>query len=808
VSNIQRLIRSVAPLLGCIRPRSTLISLRRPSNFNWLASRSSSSAMKPTESPGLSKDLVFVRELFVKALTGVDAWHRPQPQPITISIWLHTDVLRAGSTDHLTYSLNYDVISRNVTRMAESGKFRTLEEVASKVAESVLADSTGGQWATIHVKKPRALLRAESSEIVISRRKVSTIDGGYEIIQAEGTDDVVKIHKLRLVTIIGVNTIERMHKQNVVIDLTLYKPKQSHWSEEAGYDKHYDFREVVEAVSSHVEDSSYKTVEAFVTSIAQVVCKFGVEKVTVRAEKPSAITFAEAAGVEITRRRETFDGDHSPVLVASRSGSASELKLFPDSGSLSREKSCHDVYIAFGSNEGDPLANIRHAMAELEAHAVKVVATSSLYLSEPMFYVDQNKFHNGVFKCQTTLEPLVLLDALKDIETNKLARKKVMDNGPRTIDLDILLYDDLVMNHPRLNIPHIGMLSRSFVLQPLVELVPSDTLHPLTAESFHDHLAEIPPSSDVQLSSALKSCIPVPFAQDLVYDPIHHTCKTGIMAILNVTPDSFSDGGTIDKDNIIEAAVNFVAKGASILDVGGMSTNPDSTDPGVDEELRRVVPAIEALRKCEALKSIAISVDTFRSDVARAALAAGADIINDVSAGQLDTQMFAVAKEFKAPIILNHTRGTPQEMNKLAHYSVPDSKIPDNSDEAVIEMVGKELEDRVNQAVAAGLPRWQLILDPGIGFAKRLEHNMAIIRNFDKLREREGLAGLVWLLGTSRKRFIGTITGKLVPSERMMGTAATVTALIAGGADIVRIHDVAEMADVVKMSDAIYRNII
>ncbi|ANB11819.1 trifunctional dihydropteroate synthetase/dihydrohydroxymethylpterin pyrophosphokinase/dihydroneopterin aldolase FOL1 [Sugiyamaella lignohabitans] len=809
------------------------------------------------------KDLVFVRELFIKAITGVDAWHRPQPQPVLVSIWLHTDVAEAGSTDHLTYSLNYDVISRNVTRNIESGKFRSLEQIASNVAEVVLADSTGGQWATIHVKKPRALLRAESSEIIISRRKVSTADGGYKIVTTPGTTDVVKIHKLQLVTIIGVNTIERLHRQNVILDLTLYKPtlEGSHTSTAnavaadadstvaslsqdnngtgsaptptATFNKHYDFRQVVDTVSNHVEDSSYKTVEAFVTSVAKVICKTcGVEKATVRAEKPSAITFAEAAGVEITRTRDSFTDDEPEPLesdniagtnassvAASAAGtttprsipaSGTATPLFPQSGTetLSVADAIHNVYLAFGSNEGDPIANIEQSRHELAKRNINVIATSSLYLSEPMFVADQNKFYNGVFHCQTKLAPLDLLDSIKDIESNALGRVKLMDNGPRTIDLDILLYDDLVMNHPRLNIPHIGMLSRSFVLQPLVELVPSDALHPLTAETYRAHLDQIPSTSDVQSSSQLVTCIPLPHsAGNLEYDPVNHTRSTDIMAIINVTPDSFSDGGKVNLDNIVETACTFVKQGAKILDVGGMSTNPKSVDPGSAEELSRIVPAIKALRACPDLAHIPISIDTYRSEVAEAALEAGANIINDISAGVLDPVILEVAVKYKCPIILNHTRGSPQEMTKLAHYSIPDSQVKDDSDEAVVEIVGRELEDRVNDCVSAGLARWQIILDPGLGFAKNINHNLAIIRNLELLRSREAFTGLVWLLGPSRKRFIGTITGRQEAADRILGTAATVTSLIAGGSDIVRVHDVPEMADVVKMADAIHRNV-
>lgn len=758
-------------------------------------------------------DLVFVRELSCKAVTGVDAWKRPQRQPVSISIWLHTDVSKAGTSDHLTHSLNYDVISRNVTNMVETGTFKSLEQIASKVAEAVLAnrDTNGGQWTTVHVKKPRALLRADCAEIVISRIKVDD-----SIRLAKGSQDVVKLHRLRLVTVIGVNTIERMHKQNVVIDLVLYKDRKP-----SVYTKKYDFRDIVDCVTNHVEDSRYKTIEAFVTSVARVVTSCGVDRVTVRAEKPSAITFAEAAGVEITRTKEFFEEEDKQELEGetqkSQENEASNESLFPASGGKVAATS-HSAYIAFGSNEGNCVENIYNSIDELEKRGVKVLQTSSLRISEPMFVQDQAKFHNGVFLVETSLEPMALLDVCKDIETT-LKRIKLIENGPRTIDLDILLYDDdLVMDSPRLQIPHRGMLSRSFVLGPLTDIVPPQLVHPLTAETYKSHLAQIPSASDVQTSSDLLTMIPLPSSletrRQLLFDLVHRQTPTKVMAILNITPDSFSDGGQLTSvADLVNRAQEYARMGAHILDIGGISTSPNSSDPGEQEELRRILPAIKGLRQCRELDNVPISVDTFRSNVAREAILAGADIINDISGGLLDNEIIQVAKETRAPIIVNHTRGTPQTMNSLAHYSTADiddpviSRFPDNSDEAIVEVVAHELEDRVASLLDQGLPRWQIILDPGLGFAKNKQQNLAICRNMSKLVSRPSFSGIPWLVGPSRKRFIGSVTKQDNPQDRVMGTAAAITCLIREGADIVRIHDVKDMVQVCSMADAIYRGI-
>lgn len=271
------------------------------------------------------------------------------------------------------------------------------------------------------------------------------------------------------------------------------------------------------------------------------------------------------------------------------------------------------------------------------------------------------------------------------------------------------------------------------------------------------------------------------------------------MAILNLTPDSFSDGGQhspTDLSALTTTVRNFIAQGATILDIGGESTRPGSSPVGETEELARVIPAIRHIRSSiPEAASIAISIDTYRARVAEEACAAGADIINDVSAGQLDPQMLPTMARTGKSVILMHMRGTPATMTKLNKYP-----------NGVIHDVGTELRARVAEAEEAGIRRWRMILDPGIGFAKNQPQDLTILRDLHHLRTGiEGLEGFPWLMGPSRKRFIGRITGVEKASERVWGTAATVTASVAGGADIVRVHDVKEMAQVAKVADAIYR---
>lgn len=266
------------------------------------------------------------------------------------------------------------------------------------------------------------------------------------------------------------------------------------------------------------------------------------------------------------------------------------------------------------------------------------------------------------------------------------------------------------------------------------------------------------------------------------------------MAIVNVTPDSFSDGGKHNIQNLTETVSSYKKAGATIVDIGGQSTAPNAPEVSTQEEISRVVPAIQSIRQHAETADVVISVDTYRAAVAEAAVHAGADIINDVSAGQMDSDMLATAARLGSTICLMHMRGTPATMSKLTDY--PSGLIP---------TIASELLERVKEAEEAGIRRWRIILDPGIGFAKTKEQNLEILRHFDELRDWPDLKGFPWLLGSSRKKFIGAITGVKTASERVWGSAVAVSAAIQHGADIVRVHDVEPMAQVVKMADAIYR---
>jgi dihydropteroate synthase len=262
--------------------------------------------------------------------------------------------------------------------------------------------------------------------------------------------------------------------------------------------------------------------------------------------------------------------------------------------------------------------------------------------------------------------------------------------------------------------------------------------------------------------------------------------KTGIMGILNVTPDSFYDGGRyLDPQVAVDRAQQMVAEGADIIDIGGQSSRPGSDPVSEAEEADRVLPVVQAVAKSV---SAMISVDTYRAAVARAALDAGAHLINDISALRFDPALLEVVAERHAPLILMHMQGMPRTMQVNPTY------------EALIDEVFTFLHGRLAVARSAGIAAERLLIDPGIGFGKGARHNLELLRKLHHFRA----LGQPLVIGTSRKAFIGWILGAEV-DDRLEGTAATVAAAILHGADIVRVHDVLAMARVARMIDAMMR---
>ncbi len=263
--------------------------------------------------------------------------------------------------------------------------------------------------------------------------------------------------------------------------------------------------------------------------------------------------------------------------------------------------------------------------------------------------------------------------------------------------------------------------------------------------------------------------------------------RTLIMGVLNVTPDSFSDGGEyFDAGKAIARGLGMEKEGADIIDIGGESTKPGAKSVPADEESARVIPVIEGLVKAGA-KAL-ISTDTYKSKTARKALEAGASIINDISGGTIDPEIMNVAAEYGAGYVIMHMLGTPGTMQDNPVYS---EKGPVND-------ILLFFEERIKAALASGIKKENLILDPGIGFGKTLKHNFEILDSLDSFKK----FGVPLLLGTSRKSLIGKVLN-LNPDKRVYGTAATVAIAVAKGADLIRVHDVKEMKETADMAYAV-----
>ncbi len=263
--------------------------------------------------------------------------------------------------------------------------------------------------------------------------------------------------------------------------------------------------------------------------------------------------------------------------------------------------------------------------------------------------------------------------------------------------------------------------------------------------------------------------------------------KPIVMGILNVTPDSFSDGGKFNRlDAAVKRCEEMLKEGAKIIDVGGESTRPGSDPVPVEEELKRVIPAIEEVRK-KLGNGFFISIDTYKSRVAEEAINAGADIVNDISGFRFDERMAEVVSQFKCPAVVMHIKGTPKDMQKNPYY------------EDVMGEIIDYFREIIKTAEEKGVKREQLIVDPGIGFGKRLEDNLCILRNLKELK----VLGRPILIGASRKSFIGKVTEVEIPEKRLAGSISAAVIGATNGARIIRVHDVKETVEALELLSAV-----
>ncbi|QLG70183.1 hypothetical protein HG535_0A01220 [Zygotorulaspora mrakii] len=800
-----------------------------------------------TASSNLMNDKVHIEKLDVNAVIGADSWNQLNAQQCFVTMNMLTDFSKAAVGDDLNYSLNYAVISRDIAEFVQSKRnWRSLGNLSRSVSNYALQKYSGIESLQLLIETKTGHIRSDSISCLVNQMNSRAPTRQKDVY------DVIQISNIKMLTLIGVFTFERLQKQYVTLDIRLPWPKD--------LVNHASYKSIIESAVSHVENSNFLTVEALVESTAKVIAsnpyfrKNNKLPIELKVIKLNAITNTTGVGVSIIKTPQELDSIPLPHVLETKTTSSALFAGNQENDIISNTypKAWSTAFIAFGSNMGNKVENIQKALDYLNASEnVEIRKVSSLFESEPMYFEDQDVFMNGCVEIVTKLTPHELLKLCKDIEYKELGRIKHFDNCPRVVDLDIIMFYDkdgsqVILNTKDLIIPHPKLLERSFVLEPLCELLPPDITHPLTTEPLTDHLNQIydqgneadvlwkiiplqPRSSNFR---ALKF-MNVKMTDEILRSKVITKSPALLMGILNVTPDSFSDGNKqyLNLQKQIET-VKIMCSDALrlqdkiIIDVGGCSTRPNSSQVSEMEELERTIPVIKSIRTCKDLpqENIIISIDTYRAKVAQEAIIAGADIVNDISGGTFDSDMFGViASHPNVAYVLSHTRGNISSMIDLNKYEQPNSNVKEymNGEKIsgrsaiLLRSIAHELSERYAQAIGEGIRRWQLILDPGLGFAKNGKQNLEIIRQLDLLKnyacilesgEFVNFKNIPILVGPSRKAFIGKITKDDDPKDRDFATASVISSCIGFGADIVRVHNVVDCSKTIKIANTLYRD--
>lgn len=788
------------------------------------------------------KDHVYITNLKLQTITGPDLWNKLNTQKCQVSMNVGTDFSKSSATDDLKYSLNYAVLSRDVTNLVNGKKnWLQLSNLTKAIYDFTKTDGRYNGVETLEVAVENADYHLRTPNISCTMKN--------------NLQEIYKISNLELFTIIGVFTFERLQKQKVSLDLTITSPLE--------FDKTSSLKTIIDNTVEYVEASNFKTVEALVESVSKVISQSITSprrnevEIDVKVTKLSAITDTDGVGVSAKKNVKQLDALNTIAIGegTSENSSVFNLPIEPrDSTTAIFDNEWNVSYLAFGSNIGDRLEYITTALDLLNKNPkVKVLNISSLFESEPMYFKDQSPFMNGCLEIKTLLSPQELLKFCKQIEYEELKRVKHFDNGPRCIDLDIILYlnskgDHIMLNTENLIVPHPRMLERTFVLEPLCELIPPTLLHPVTAEPIVNYLNQI--YSNLNEEDYLWKLVPLPtlnnntrflkFKTEYTMDPLTSqlvkktVSPTYIMSILNTTPDSFSDGGNNYNDikkqlSYVHNICNTVFKLHEniIIDIGGCSTRPNSEQAPIDEELNRTIDLIKAIRNENTLpqEKIILSIDTYRSEVAEQAILVGVDIINDISGANFDSKILdVVAKYPHVAYVLSHIRGDINTMTSKTDYDTREelegteyicNEKVDNPQTEFIRTIGYEMAKTYQKALEHGVKRWQIILDPGVGFAKNGDQNIKLMRQIPLLKSYSvfnensknyiTFRNIPVLVGPSRKKFIGTITKEDIPAKRDFATGSVVSSCIGFGSDLVRVHNASECSKSVRIADALYK---
>ncbi|CAF0936671.1 unnamed protein product [Adineta ricciae] len=684
----------------------------------------------------MSDDLISISSLTLKAIVGSDSWGKAKLQTILLSFSMRTNISAAGKTDHLPYSIHYGTANKIVSEFVENKTFETIEDIAEGVCNVLLSEKLKGVWIKLRVEKPRELLRAETS--------------GLEIIRSIPCDNVKSVadsmfvRNLSLLTIIGIHPWERKERQPVLLNMTFYKSSDTNfwWSEG------YNLRSIVHQTCEHVETSSYLTIEALITSIAKLLCvNLNISKVTISASKPYALSFAIPA-VEITRDKTYFETNQN-------------------------------VYLTLSSNVRSRAQNLSDAIKQLNERGIMVVDTSFLYETKAMVNTVHPCFLYAAVCVETELSPDELFRELKLIE-NEIEETKTVLQGSRKIVLDILLYKDTLLECDGFSIPHKLILKEPVFLAPLVDISP-ELRHPLTNSTVVYHLSLLSSSNNTSIIKYL----PLPRNRHIIFE---RGGARQIMAVLNFPFDYFSkDNEHVDID-IVNTVKEMIHDGATIIEITSCSFI--GTSISEEEESRRIIYPIKVIR--EARIDVCISVNTFRAEIARRAVEAGADIVNDVSGGSLDPSMFQTVAELNVPIVIRSS-------SSAAQTTLTPTQVKENTFGTLCESMVK----CVKQAIHAGIKRWNIILDPSFGTNKTHEDDLDLICRLPDLVHHQAFRNIPFLFEPLASRIIDSSNGVEKETTCIWSTASALAVCVVFGADIIRVHHLKEMAQVIKVADAI-----
>ena len=738
-------------------------------------------------------DVIHIKKLNVDVHMGNNLWNIPTKQALKLSLYYKSDFSRSSENDDLSATLNYAVISNSLMKEFEKGKnFKNIIEVNDHVRNHINKTVGGGSKNfVVNIEAPNNHLRSKNIELITNNN--------------DGLDYTLNINSIQSLTYIGVFTFERLQKQyiNVSLSLKINSQYKDLLSDNL-------IKKVCSNVGSFLDNSMFKTVEALVndaggvvynTLIQEKVDTKVLQEVHVSVLKPQAILKCDdGVGVSCLRTFEDYEEDLKlkkydfKYFAQNNDFNLPVCNVSDDKLDTIDDKVLYKVFLSIGTNMGDKLANIFLAIKNLSLNpsVVKIDKVSSIFQSEPMYYHDQDRFYNAAFSLYTKLPPFMLLKELKKIEYDDLNRVKKFDNGPRTIDLDIIYYlkceenshtpkEHVVLNTKDLIIPHKGMLERAFVLSPLNEIIGIDgveNIHPISFEPITNQLSQI---KDLGINRVL-------MFKNNRFLSFDKNDSLKIMKVLNYTKDSFSDGNLSCEqyDSIIKEIKELnIDEKEIILDVGCCSTNPVKKDEQIDVELenKRCKEILQYIRNKN--KEIIISLDTYRNEVIKENVN-DIDIINDVGfdfESRKKELCEILTKNRDTSYVLNHIPcETFKELQKI-------EKAKSESDTNINQTVYNNLMVKFNYLIENNVLPSQIIIDPGLGFGKTQWECYEIIKNFRKTWEdnNPNFKDIPILYGYSRKRFLQTYENKL-SKERDLEGVLLLSKLIDKN-NIVRVHN-------------------